>query len=139
MGGSRSASHLSGLSRPIPRRGILAPVSTTETGYLGVDQDQMPESIREAKIRYGNTPGATLVQSDFSRTALPESDFVVASCALGYCCSNSSFYFEMIARMYCAARGAVAFKMLDAAHFPGHDLPVGHEAKNRSAEMIEKP
>ena len=96
--------------------------------YLGVDQ--MPEFIEEAKRRWANAPDAHFVLSDFTSMPLPTSDYVIACGSLGYRCANPGFYFEMIAKLFAAARLAFAFNMLDAALFPPHDLLIGH---NRGA------
>ena len=93
--------------------------------YLGVDQ--MSEFIGEAKIRWAGVPDTHFVQSDFACAPLPDSDFVIASGALGYRCADPGFYFETIARLFAAARMAFAFNMLDAARFAPHELLVGHD------------
>lgn len=92
--------------------------------YIGIDQ--MPEFIAEANGRYGHLPATHFYQTDFSTAELPQADYVFASGALGYRSENSSYYREVIARMYAAANRAVAFNMLDAARFPDHPLLVGH-------------
>ena len=93
--------------------------------YIGIDQ--MPEFISEAKKRYSGSPSTYFFQTDFTAVEFPEVDYVIASGALGYRCQNPDFHFEMIRKMYTAARRAVAFNMLDAACFPEDDLLIGHD------------
>jgi SAM-dependent methyltransferase len=93
--------------------------------YLGVDQ--MPEFIEQARQRWADKPDTYFVHSDFARVPMPESDYVIASGALGYRCANPGFYFETIARLYAGARIALGFNMLDVALFPPDDLLVGHD------------
>ena len=93
--------------------------------YIGIDQ--MQQFISEAKKRYSGCPATYFYQTDFAAVEFPEVDFVIASGAFGYRCTNSNFHFEMIRKMYTAASRAVAFNMLDAACFPEHDLLIGHD------------
>lgn len=93
--------------------------------YIGIDQ--MPEFINDARKRYAGYANAAFFQSDFSQQDLPQVDYVIASGALGYRCAQPSFYFDMIAKFYAAARVGLSFNMLDANTFPEHDLLLGHD------------
>lgn len=93
--------------------------------YIGIDQ--MPEFIEEAHKRYRHHPATAFYQSDFTSAALPKADYVFASGAMGYRCANDRFYFELIAKLYAAANRAFAFNMLNARHFPAHELLIGHD------------
>lgn len=70
---------------------------------------------------------AEFVCADFSSTALPRADLVVASGLLGYRTADAHFAFKAIAQMYAAAARALIFNVLDAAHFPEHPLLVGRD------------
>ncbi len=95
--------------------------------YIGIDQ--MPEFIAEAQSIYSHHTKTTFHQSDFSRLAFPEVDYVLASGALGYRCADPDFYTDMISKMFAAAKVALAFNMLDAACFPDDPLLTGHDAE----------
>ncbi len=103
----------------------------SEFAYIGIDQ--MPEFIIEANRRYGHLPNTAFYQTDFSATELPTVEYVIASGALGYRSVNSTYYKEMIARMYASAQSALAFNMLDRATFPDHPLLVGHDVEEIEA------
>lgn len=93
--------------------------------YLGIDQ--MSEFIAVAKERYGDRADTFFYRTDFTLVDLPRVDYVMASGALSYRCQSSTFYFDMILKMYAAAAKALAFNMLDVDKFPGHPLLVGHD------------
>ena len=93
--------------------------------YLGLDQ--MPEFVTEAQARYQDDPRATILQADFTTATLPEVDYVLASGALAYRCSDPEFHLRMIERMWTVARRALGFNMLRKEVFPEHPLLVGHD------------
>jgi trans-aconitate methyltransferase len=95
--------------------------------YIGIDQ--MPEFIAEALNKYEDCADTFFYQTDFVTMAFPRVDYVIASGALGYRCDNPEFYADMIRKLYGAATRAVAFNMLDAAHFPQHELLVGYDCE----------
>ena len=95
--------------------------------YIGIDH--MPQFITKAKDRYDDSKDTYFYQADFSTVEFPEVDYVIASGALAYRCQNRNFHFEMIRKMYDAAKQAVVFNMLNAAFFPEHDLLIGHDMK----------
>lgn len=97
----------------------------SDFGYIGIDQ--MPEFIAEAKIRYGGCLRTDFYQTDFTAAELPQVDYVLASGVFGYRCKQEDFYTGMIGKLYCCARIALAFNMLDKNRFPQHDLLVGHD------------
>ncbi len=96
----------------------------SEFTYIGIDQ--MPEFIADAQEEYQDSPNTFFYQADFSMVEFPQVDYVLASGALGYRCENPDFYGNMIRKMYGAATKAMAFNMLDAAHFQDDQLLVGH-------------
>lgn len=93
--------------------------------YIGIDQ--MPEFIAEAQSTYKNCAKTFFYQTDFSAVAFPQVNYVFASGALGYCCADPDFYTDMIQKMFFAAELALAFNMLDAAHFQNDPLLRGHD------------
>ncbi|SEQ98847.1 Methyltransferase domain-containing protein [Nitrosomonas sp. Nm51] len=97
----------------------------TDVDYIGIDQQ--PEFVREARARYAGYPRTQFFQTDFTTAELPQMDYVLASGALGYRSNTSNYYADMIHKLYCIAKIAVAFNMLDKARFPRHDLLIGHD------------
>jgi trans-aconitate methyltransferase len=93
--------------------------------FIGIDQ--VPEFIAAAQTTYRNRTDANFYQCDFATADFPEVDFVVASGALSYRCSDPEFYTGMVRKLFEAATRGTAFNMLDAARFPEHPLLVGHD------------
>jgi SAM-dependent methyltransferase len=93
--------------------------------YVGIDQ--MPEFIREAKARYGGQPDTHFFQADFTQAELPQMDYVVASGVFCYRSAEPGHSFQLIRKLFQAAKTGLAFNMLDAAIFPWHDLLIGHD------------
>lgn len=93
--------------------------------YIGIDL--VPEFVALARERYAGRPDTHFFQSDFVTAELPETDYVVASGALGYRCQDPGFACAAIGKFFRAARRGLAFNLLDAAAFPEHDLLVGHD------------
>jgi SAM-dependent methyltransferase len=92
--------------------------------YVGIDQQ--PEFIGHARAKY-HGERCTFVMGDFSRCALPMSDFVVASGALSYRTEDANFHLECIKRLFAAARKSVIFNMLDASKMFSGEVIVGHD------------
>jgi len=96
-------------------------------GTVLIGIDQMPEFINVAQATYSDRADTSFYQCDFATANFPKVDFVVASGALSYRCSEPEFYTGMIRKMFGAASRGVAFNMLDVARFPEHPLLVGHD------------
>jgi SAM-dependent methyltransferase len=92
--------------------------------YTGIDQQ--PEFIVEAKQIYAGKPDTYFFQTDFTQAAFPKVDYVIASGALSYRSTDTRFIYQIIAKMYSAANGGVAFNLFDAGTFPDHPILVGH-------------
>ncbi|MEE8574241.1 MAG: class I SAM-dependent methyltransferase [Thermodesulfobacteriota bacterium] len=93
--------------------------------YVGVDY--MPEFIAEARERYNGREDTIFFKSDFTKEALPLSDYVIANGVFCYRSADKGFHFELIAKMYGAARLVLAFNMLDKLTFPEDELLLGHD------------
>lgn len=93
--------------------------------YIGIDQQ--PEFIEHARAKYHGEPRCTFVTDDFSRCALPMSDFVVASGALCYRTEDANFHLECIDRLFAAAKKSLIFNMLDASKMFSGEVIVGHD------------
>lgn len=84
--------------------------------YTGIEQ--MLSFLEVTVKRFGNWPNTTFYGGDFSTLALPRSDYVLASGALGYRSSEPGFVPEMITRLFDACRLGFGFNMLRRVAHP---------------------
>lgn len=99
-------------------------------GYSYVGVDQMAEFVFEARRRHGHRPECFFCISDATTEELPNVDFVFASGLLSYRCERADFVRFMIGKLFSVAREGLAFNMLDAGKFSGHQLLVGHDRES---------
>ena len=92
--------------------------------YLGIEQ--VPEFVAQARNRYAGDAHAGFELGNFNTMIFPRVDHVVACGSLSYRSSNPQHVYGAVAKMFVSAAQTVVFSLLDAKHFPGHPLLVGH-------------
>ncbi|MBE1160670.1 class I SAM-dependent methyltransferase [Dyella acidiphila] len=96
-----------------------------DVAYLGIDH--MPEFIEEARRRHGHLPRTGFVQADILNAVFPAVDYVLASGAMSYRCSNALYPYNLIRQMWDAAERGIAFNLLDARVFPPGSVLCGQD------------
>lgn len=82
--------------------------------YLGIDHFE--PFLEVAHERYASWPNTRYLLGDFTTARLPETDYVIASGALGYRSRESDFAIRMIDKLYSSCRVALGFNLL--GHLP---------------------
>ena len=84
--------------------------------YFGIEQLQV--FLNVATERYGHLPNATFLPGDFSETALPVADYVIACGSLSYHNSDPNYIFKMIEKLFAHCRLGFGFNLLSAIQHP---------------------
>ena len=85
--------------------------------YLGLDHSEAFLDV--ASERYGDWPNTKFYLGDFSTAPLPAADYLLASGALAYRTREPEFVFQMIAKLFAAARLGLSFNLLRQVENPG--------------------
>ena len=89
----------------------------TGVQYYGVEQ--IPAILNVAVSRYGHLAQTRFYQGDFSISALPEVDYILACGALSYRNSDSWFVLKMIEKLFSGCRLGFGFNLLSKTDFDG--------------------
>ncbi|MFT3934481.1 MAG: class I SAM-dependent methyltransferase [Chitinophagaceae bacterium] len=84
--------------------------------YTGIEQ--MPELMNIAVKRYGHYANTKFLKCDFSETALPASDYVIACGSLSYCSSEDGYIYSIIEKLFAHCRIGFGFNLLSALKYP---------------------
>ncbi len=84
--------------------------------YTGIEQ--MPELLAVAIKRYGHLAGTQFLQADFSESALPIADYVIACGSLSYRTSDNQYIFTVIEKLFAQSRLGCCFNLLSALKYP---------------------
>jgi SAM-dependent methyltransferase len=86
------------------------------TRYMGIDH--LEAFLEVAFERYGDWPDTKFYLGDFSTANLPATDYVLASGAMGYRSREPDFAFQVITKLFGAARLGLGFNLLRQVEMP---------------------